>query len=67
MIDVLFDHELFSSPEELQVLIQNGVKSFGDLCQCAQKEPRVVKPLLNRYINWFNKNVAPRALVNVGF
>ena len=64
MIDVLFDHELFSSPEELQVLIRNDVTSFGDLCHCARKEP-MVQPLLNRYINWFNKNVAPRALKEV--
>ena len=67
MIDALFDHGLFSSKEELQALIRNDVRSFGDLCRCAQKEPRVVKPLLNRYINWFNRNIVPRALNNMSF
>ncbi len=33
MIDVLFDQELFESPEELRVLIHNDVSTFGDLCR----------------------------------
>lgn len=62
MVDVLFDLGLFESQDEFRALIRNSVKSFGDLCRASDKEPEVLKPLLNRYIVWFNKNIAPKAV-----
>mgnify|MGYP007008474170 CR=1 FL=1 len=62
MLDCLYDNGLLHSQEELRALITNGVKSFGDLQNAADREPRVLKPLLNRYIKWFNSNVVPVAV-----
>ena len=62
MLDCLYDNGLLNSQEELRALITNGVKSFGDLQNAADREPRVLKPLLNRYIKWFNSNVVPVAV-----
>ena len=62
MLDCLYDNGLLHSQEELRALITNGVKSFGDLELAARKEPRVLKPVLNRYIKWFNSNVVPVAV-----
>ena len=65
MLDCLYDNGLLHSQEELRALITNGVKSFGDLQNAADREPRLLKPVLNRYIDWFNRNIVPNAVDNV--
>ena len=62
MLDCLYDNGLLHSQEELQALLTNGVESFHDLELAANREPRVLKPVLNRYIKWFNRNIAPIAV-----
>ena len=66
MVDLLLDNELVKSQEELRSLISNDVKSFDDLCTAAHKEPKLLVPVLNRYITWFNTFVVPQALRNIG-
>lgn len=65
MIDFLLDYELLNTQEELRALISNDVKSFGDLVTASNREPKVLKPVLNRYINWFNARIAPKALKEI--
>ena len=62
MVDLLLDLELLNSQEELRALLSNNVKSFEDLCSAAHKEPKLLVPVLNRYIAWFNAVMVPQAL-----
>ena len=66
MLDLLLDLELINNQDELRALISNDVKSFGDLCATAHKEPKLLVPVLNRYITWFNTVMVPQALRNIG-
>ena len=65
MIDTLVNNGLIKSNEEGAALIRHNVQSFGNLIDASDAEPRLLKPVLNRYIEWFNANVVPKALAIV--